>query len=146
MRVDDDYQKRKGDPVWMETKRARDNQFASRRRGKPRMSGTRIPDSDLLKKAIKIYGSECKCCGETESMFLTLDRKDMGPVDMKLAVNEPNHSVYQMLCFNCIMGRRRTGSVCPHKLGEVKWEDEDRKVVSPVAKDSLDKWVDGVTG
>lgn len=74
-------------------------------------------------------GYVCACCGETERQFLTLDhvnndgaahRRALGGqcgmrhvyADLKRRGFPPG---YQVLCFNCNLGRARNGGVCPHR-------------------------------
>lgn len=86
-------------------------------------------------QVLDAYGNRCACCGETESLFLTVDhvngdgaehRRSLGNTDTKrnglpLAVHRdiikrgfPDD--FQILCFNCNCGKERNGGVCPHEL------------------------------
>ncbi len=73
------------------------------------------------------YGGKCACCGETELAFLTIDHIDGGGCKHRRSLNmgagvqfyrkllrEGCPSGYQVLCFNCNMGRAVNGGVCPH--------------------------------
>lgn len=99
-----------------------------------------------LKDAVfSAYGGyRCKCCGETEPLFLGIDhidnngsehRKDIfkGTVkgalkgDYRMATGiftyrwlEKNGFPpgYQVLCANCNHGKHRNGGICPHKRSE----------------------------
>lgn len=73
-------------------------------------------------------GAYCKCCGELNIGFLTLDHTyNNGKIDrakfglgqrfyrnLKI-MNFPNRD-YQVLCFNCNLGRSKNKNVCPHDL------------------------------
>lgn len=85
-------------------------------------------------EALSHYGGPvCKCCGEDNIFFLTLDhvnndgaehrRETGGKSGKNLAwwLKKHNYpSGFQVLCFNCNCGRARNGGVCPHH-GETKW-------------------------
>lgn len=77
-------------------------------------------------QVIEKYGGECKCCGEKEILFLTIDHINN---DGKLERAENHKSSYglylklrreeiredlQILCFNCNLGKSMNGGVCPH--------------------------------
>lgn len=72
------------------------------------------------------YGGECRCCGETEYLFLTLDhinddgvhhrsRYPSGIPMYAIARREGYPDYLQLLCYNCNCGRARNGGVCPHQ-------------------------------
>lgn len=70
------------------------------------------------------YGRTCACCGETEVVFLTLDHIDGGGEAHRKAnhgnvyrdvVRRGYPSGFQTLCWNCNVGRRLAGGVCPHR-------------------------------
>lgn len=79
-------------------------------------------------KIIKVYGGyKCKCCGETEPLFLTIDHINGGGCKHRKAMtgtiytwlkknNYPKE--YQVLCYNCNSGKWRNGGICPHQKGE----------------------------
>lgn len=74
----------------------------------------------------KMYGGECECCGEKETLFLQLDHVNGGgnrhykqtPSSnvyrqlVKLGERSPD---FRLLCANCNQGRYRNGGICPHK-------------------------------
>lgn len=79
--------------------------------------------------ALAAYGGNpprCACCGETNPLFLTLDHID-GCTQSERKVERSGWmlcmrleklgypSGYQVLCFNCNLGRERNGGICPHK-------------------------------
>jgi hypothetical protein len=82
------------------------------------------------------YGKTCKCCGEKNIEFLTLDHingggnkhrkelKSTGGVGfyhklIKLGLPEG----FQTLCFNCNLASHHNGGVCPHQSGENNVQD-----------------------
>ncbi len=72
------------------------------------------------------YGGKCVCCGENEKSFLTVTNKDGVVAKLyeagKLGVSDKWTNVIkaefpkdlQILCYNCIMGRKVNDGVCPH--------------------------------
>lgn len=76
----------------------------------------------------KYGGAKCVCCGETEGGFLTIDHingggnihrkaiKTVGGKDFYrwLRLNSYPEG-YQVLCFNCNLGKSRCGGICPHQ-------------------------------
>lgn len=82
----------------------------------------------LLREAIKAYGGKCECCGERESLFLTIDhlqRKSRNEprghnLYRKLRMQGWPKDKYRLLCFNCNSGRSRAGGVCPHVVKRLK--------------------------
>jgi len=83
----------------------------------------------IREQFLNAYGNKCKCCGESNPHFLTLDhinndgyveRKLFGitnPTRMFLKMRKQNwpKNNYQILCMNCNFGKERLGQ-CPHKL------------------------------
>ena len=73
------------------------------------------------------YGSFCKCCGENNVKFLSIDhvnndgnkeRKTKGGSTNYLynkIINQDFPNRYQILCFNCNLGKARNNGICPHK-------------------------------
>jgi len=78
----------------------------------------------MREQVFRAYGGFCACCGEDDSGFLTLDHVHGGGHAHR---RERNHGMwrdviaagfpdkYQVLCFNCNLGRERNGGVCPHE-------------------------------
>jgi len=76
-------------------------------------------------QAIEHYGGHCACCGETENSFLTIDhiygnggehRRQIKRFDVAYWLYLHNYPEgYQILCFNCNVGRYHNGGICPHK-------------------------------
>lgn len=82
--------------------------------------------------AIAAYGGRCACCGESEPAFLTIDhvnrdgashRREMG-TSVRIEEWLAKHGYpegFQVLCWNCNLGRERNDGVCPHETpGEVR--------------------------
>lgn len=80
-------------------------------------------------KVIAYYSqgtNKCTCCGEDNIKFLTIDHIDGGGNKHRRSIGfwgskfycwlikEKFPSGYQVLCFNCNMGRSMWG-ICPHK-------------------------------
>ncbi len=104
---------------WTPERRKRANQL-----GKERMS--RLRDIVYAK-----YGKKCACCGESDKRFLTIDhvhndgkkhRKEtwrstsVGLYKWLIKNNFPKKD-FQLLCFNCNLGKARNKGICPHKDG-----------------------------
>jgi hypothetical protein len=79
---------------------------------------------ELRKQVLIIYGGKCACCGEKDTMFLTIDhingggskhRKIGGATNISkwlLRNNFPDG--FQVLCYNCNCAKGIYGE-CPHK-------------------------------
>jgi hypothetical protein len=78
-------------------------------------------------RILSAYGARCKCCGETEPMFLEIDHVNGGGAkhfkskwvsgvyrEIVAAGCPPD---YRILCANCNKGRHRNGGTCPHGNG-----------------------------
>jgi len=71
------------------------------------------------------YGPNCKCCGESESKFLTIDhmnndgaehRKEIrGDKIYGWLVRNGFPDGFQVLCWNCNLGKQMNHGVCPHQ-------------------------------
>lgn len=72
------------------------------------------------------YGNECICCGESNLKFLTIDhinqdgaehrKQDPSSVTLYRWLKKHNYpDGFQVMCFNCNMGRNINGGICPHK-------------------------------
>jgi len=81
----------------------------------------------LNRQVLTAYNNVCACCGERNQFFLTLDHKEgggnihrkevrkMGSNDWYKWVIENNFpEEFQLLCYNCNLGRERNGGICPH--------------------------------
>jgi hypothetical protein len=74
-------------------------------------------------------GYICKCCGEDEPMFFSIDHIDNnGATERKSGLylgsgtafyqwlrKNKFPSGYQVLCMNCQVGKHKNGGVCPHQ-------------------------------
>jgi hypothetical protein len=125
------YRKHRHDPAFLERKRLREQRW----RGSPEYHSKSLTYRAILRgKLFEIYGIKCACCGESNRAFLTLDHvNNDGKEDRakasgwatiyRRAIREQDKSKYQILCYNCNLGKSRNGGVCPHlaenrKLGD----------------------------
>ncbi len=92
-------------------------------------------------------GFTCKCCGESEPLFMTIDhinndgahfRKTVlgrfnaaGVATYQWIVKNDFPSGFQVLCMNCQWGKRMNKGVCPHR---VRRNDQTKVVESSDSK------------
>lgn len=83
----------------------------------------------LKQKIFDRYGWKCKCCGESNIKFLTMDHVNNdgwkerltigyrigGPTLYREIVKRGFPDTFQTLCFNCNCGKRVNNGICPHK-------------------------------
>ena len=79
----------------------------------------------LREKLFRIYGGQCSCCQESETLFLELDHVYGGgakeyqtrhPTEVyREVVKNGKSNKYTILCSNCNRGRQRNGGICPHQ-------------------------------
>lgn len=81
----------------------------------------------LMAQVLDHYGNCCACCGEIEPMFLTIDhingggnihRRQIGKASVVLhrwLIKNDFPKGFQVLCFNCNIGRSINFGICPHK-------------------------------
>lgn len=92
----------------------------------PHKSDRKRIQAQLRSQFFEVYGGSCRCCGETTQGFLSVGhRLNDGKHDrfenggsyrvMKYAVKHPDHARYETQCFNCNMGAKVNGGICPHK-------------------------------
>lgn len=82
--------------------------------------------NDLKAQIFEAYGARCNCCGETNTGFLSIDHVNGGGNEHRKSVGG-GAQVYldiirrgfpedfQILCYNCNLGRQWNEGVCPHK-------------------------------
>ncbi len=88
----------------------------------------RIRYANLRQEILDVYGRECACCGEKETLFLELDHVNNDGKEHRIKlkmggakatyrdVKKHNYPKdYQLLCANCNQGKRRNRGICPHK-------------------------------
>ena len=86
-----------------------------------------LKNQELKRRIINAYGGECKCCGEKEIAFLTIEHsfKDGKKLREKFGFgqriyadlekrNYPKNEGIEINCMNCNWAKRR-GDKCPHK-------------------------------
>lgn len=78
------------------------------------------------------YGNKCSCCGETNSLFLTLDHVNNDGANhrrtlygetqkaswssfYKWIIENDYPKSIQLLCANCNLGKARNNGICPHQ-------------------------------
>lgn len=81
----------------------------------------------LRDQVFEHYGNKCACCGETQAKFLTLDHVNNDGYLDRGKHTRGGHGLYrqviragfpetfQILCWNCNLGKHYNGGVCPHK-------------------------------
>ncbi|NIQ13923.1 MAG: hypothetical protein GTO02_05820 [Candidatus Dadabacteria bacterium] len=84
----------------------------------------------LREEVIKVYGSVCRCCGEKEDIFLTIDHINNDGANHRRMLTGTNRgsgswntyiwlkknnfpSGFQVLCWNCNWAKSHGG--CPHR-------------------------------
>lgn len=77
-------------------------------------------------------GYVCNCCGETERSFLTIDHIKGGGNEHRRSMKGGGTYIcrwirkngfpplFQVLCYNCNIGKARNGNICPHKKNHKK--------------------------
>lgn len=97
------------------------------------------------------YGEQCKCCGEAQRFFLTIDHIENDGADhrrsLKGQIGKGGASFYdwlvrmkfptgfQTLCRNCNWGKHANGGICPHQDTEGSTtRAEARRVKRPEAR------------
>jgi hypothetical protein len=91
-------------------------------------SGLPIGIGKCKEEVLKFYGGKCACCGEENIKFLTIDHinnngkehgNGKGRYKGEMLYRFLKANTYpggiQVLCFNCNIGRRNNGGICPHK-------------------------------
>lgn len=88
---------------------------------------SRLSSARVRQMVLKKYGAFCHCCGLSENQrFLTIDHvRNDGSIDRKSASRsgdllrrilrekkQPHR--FQILCWNCNLGKAHNGGICPH--------------------------------
>lgn len=78
----------------------------------------------LKAEIIKHYGGKCICCGECRLAFLTMDHIKGGGLEERRRERASLYTIikrrelptneYQVMCFNCNLGRQYNKGICPH--------------------------------
>jgi hypothetical protein len=133
----------------LEKRRAYKNAWMRRKYGE---SKELYANQRLRKKyeVIKAYGSICKCCGESNPFFLTIDHTNNDGTIQRTSIpaqrkiwsylygKEVDHATYQLLCFNCNGGRATTkDKICPHVLAELKQNLDYMKTAIDFVADNI---------
>lgn len=89
---------------------------------------------NIKNEVITFYGGKCKCCNESNIMFLTMDHINNDGASHRRSINgsengKGNHvqiykwikknnfpGIFQVLCFNCNCGKAINGGICPHRV------------------------------
>ena len=87
---------------------------------------------EIALETFAAYGGRCVCCGETNPGFLTIDHVNGNGAAHRREVlgasrggshfyrwlmkqGFPQSGEFQLMCYNCNLGRQRNGGKCPHK-------------------------------
>lgn len=99
---------------------------------KAEVNDTRRWNAILKEEVFQAYGGwKCKCCGEDERLFLSIDHvfNDGHKYRKEKAYSRSSVHFYrwlkrkgfpdgfQVLCMNCNFGKRMNNGICPHKQG-----------------------------
>lgn len=80
-----------------------------------------------FRQVLEHYGTKCACCEQDGPIFLTVDHIDGNGEKHRKEIKKYGSGFYrwlidqnfpcgfQILCYNCNMGRHRNGGICPHK-------------------------------
>lgn len=80
-------------------------------------------------------GARCSCCGESQPLMLTIDHVNNDGAEHRRRIRR--HGLYawlkqqgyppgyQVLCFNCNVGKHLNDGVCPHQTGGGRHEVND---------------------
>lgn len=86
----------------------------------------RIRHRALRDEVFHAYGDACACCGEFDPAFLSVDHVNgggkrhlmqiggTGSLYRWLRSNGYPKGDFQLLCFNCNLGRAHNDGICPH--------------------------------
>lgn len=90
----------------------------------------REKNRNLKLSVFKHYGHKCVCCGETHELLLNIDHINCDGKNHRLRVKNSAGvyreiiktgfpDLYQLLCWNCNMGKYLNGGICPHNQPKV---------------------------
>lgn len=126
-------------------KALKSNKQAQSKRRRANAEWQRDLRRDAREQVLDHYGRSCACCGETTSLFLTIDhvnddgaahRRSIGRFSLPMWIVENGFPEgFQILCYNCNCGRYRNGGVCPHKSGVPILEERAEGVIVRSADD-----------
>ena len=115
---------------WRDRKLARATPEEADQIRKAEADKTRRVQAACKDQVFGAYGGYiCKCCGEDEPMFLSIDHIDNNGAQERKAglYSGSGYSFYrwlrktgfppgyQVLCMNCQVGKHKNGGVCPHQ-------------------------------
>lgn len=122
------FKKRMEDPI--EKQKILDRQNKAYHENKDRYRKYAKKSYEKSRNAVlHAYGGEnpeCICCGEKDKRFLCVDhidgrgnehRRSIKMFNFTLWLKNKNFpSGFQLLCFNCNMGKSLHNNICPHKI------------------------------
>lgn len=93
---------------------------------------TKQNEASIRQRVKEHYGGKCACCGESNPLFLTVDhvnndgaahRKAIGTGRIyRWLLKNQFPEGYQLLCWNCNLGKFYNHGVCPHKKDGVAYD------------------------
>lgn len=122
---------RRQDPAYQEQRQEYFRQHYQANKERYRVT-RRAYRQNLRQEMFEAYGASCSCCGETESVFLSLEHLNGDGAEHRRQFGERGNSDgtlrdlkrrgwpkdgYTVLCFNCNMGKAINGGKCPHEMG-----------------------------
>ncbi len=141
----EEYMLKRKDPEWVKSEQRRGREYWH----------------NLRREVFMAYGGfRCRCCGETEEKFLSIDhinndgaehRRELGynsgngkgasSKTLKWLKDNGFPSGFQVLCMNCNVGKARNGGVCPHQLKPREFGERPERIIPSQAE--LVTWIDG---
>lgn len=104
-----------------------------------------IKRQELKREVIGVYSNNtfmCACCGEDIISILTIDHIDNNGAEHRKELEEQGIDIYnwlklnnyprdnyQVLCYNCNIGKYRNGGVCPHTQKYTYLPSTEQKIV-----------------
>ena len=123
-------------PLYRERHQAQIRQYGKgyyQRNKERHNASSRATRRRLRIEAIEAYGGRCRCCGESQPAFLTIDHINGGGRKHQLSLGGPSMmlrqlrregwptDLYQLLCMNCNMAKWTEGE-CPHTSKSPKFQ------------------------